>query len=303
MGPSCEGLRPCLCDCWSGALAEAGAGFGCCPIQPAAQILRKETHRLFAGFARCGVAPSAMKSIVHLQTRRALIFVWMFILSGCNLPPPSTLPFSCSSFTESFWEEFGFGIDSPDDVVSTVARLWGIERADVQVDLTAGGDEVLRVRWRSIATIGPLGEYLASFQDDQKLAKISVKWGNPRPTLAETIECLGLPDHYIAFYDFSAEAQYLELAALYTEKRVIIRHDDQFWSAELSEIHPGMRMDRFIVVAHGPVEQIVTDMYSHGFEVRYHARSVCLLKSWPGSIAAMEIASHEERIQCGVFPQ
>ena len=243
-----------------------------------------------------------MKSIVHLQTRRALIFVWMFILSGCNLPPPSTLPFSCSSFTESLWEEFEFGVDSPDEVVSTVVRLWEIERDFVRVDLTASGDEVLRVRWRSSASIGVLGEYLASFQEDQKLAKISVKWGNPRPTLVETIECLGLPDHYIAFYSPSAEGQYLDLAMLYTEKRVIVRHDDLSWRTELSEIHPGMRMDRFIVVAHGPVDQIVTDMYSHGFEVRDHARfGVCLLAPWPGAIDAVEIASEEEQIRCGVF--
>ena len=166
-----------------------------------------------------GGDPKTMKPFIYWQTRLTLILVWMVILSGCTLPPPSTLPFSCSSFTESLWEEFRFGVDSPDDVVSTVARLWGIEREHVQVNLTASGEDVLRVRWRSITTIGVLGEYLAWFQDDQKLGKINVKWGNPRPTLSQTIDCLGFPDHYIAFYDVSGEVEYLGLSLSRLESR------------------------------------------------------------------------------------
>ena len=243
-----------------------------------------------------------MKQFIYWQTRLTHILVWVVLLSGCTLPPPSTLPFSCSSFTESLWEEFRFGVDSPEDVVSTVARLWGIEREHVQVNLTASGDEVWNVRWRSSATVGALGEYLAWFQDDQKLGKIRVKWGNPRHTLSHTIDCLGFPDHYSAFYDVSGEVEYVHLALLYTDNRIIVRHEAPSGSPDSPDIHPDMRMDRFIVVAHGPAEQIVTDMYSYGYEVRYHARAVCLLKPWPGSIEAMEIAAEEERIQCGVFP-
>ena len=241
-----------------------------------------------------------MKPFIYWQTRFTLILVWMVILSGCTLPPPSTLPFSCTSFTESLWEEFRFGVDSPDDVVSTVARLWGIERDQVQFMLTISED-VYMARWRSSTIVGTGGAYEAWFQDDQKLGKISVKWGNPRPTLSQTIDCLGFPDHYIAFYDVSGEAEYLHLALLNTDNRIIVRHGNPSWSPESPAIHPDMRMDRFIVVAPGPAEQIVTDMYSYGNEVPRHARAVCLLKPWPGSIEAMEIASNEEKSQCGFF--
>ena len=245
-----------------------------------------------------------MKTIIFWRLRYALILVWVVILSGCLSPPPSfpARPFSCSSFTESLWEEFRFGVDSPDDVVSTVARLWGIEREQIQVNLLSSGDEVWNVKWHSNATVGMFGDYLTWYQEDQKLGKISVMWGNPRPTFSQTIDCLGFPDHYIAFYDVSGEAEYLHLALLYADNGMIVRHDAPSWSTELPAIHPDMRMDRFVVVPPGTAERVATDMYSYGYEVRYHVRSVCLLKPWPGSIDAMEIASDDEKIRCGVFP-
>lgn len=249
-----------------------------------------------------GSESNAMKPITGWKTRQISILVCMVILTGCTLPPPSTLPFSCSSFTESFWEAFRFGVDTPDNVVSTAARLWEIEREHVEVALTASG-EVSSVRWRSIATVGPQGKYLAWFRDDQTLGKISVNWGNPRPTFSETVDCLGLPDHYIAFYYYSGEAKYLSLSLLYMGKRTIIRHDNPSWSGEALRIHPDMRMDRFIVVAYGSAEQAISDLYSYGYEVASEqAQALCLLKPWPGSIEAMEIASNEEWSRCGVFP-
>ena len=89
---------------------------------------------------------------------------------------------------------------------------------------------------------------------------------------------------------------------LYTEDGLVVRHVDTIWSFESSGIHPNMRMDEFVVVSPGTAEQVATNLYSYGNEVRYHARAVCLLKPWPGSIKAMEMASEEEKIQCGVSP-
>ena len=251
-------------------------------------------------FGRVEGSPNPVKPISDWQRRLARILVWTLLLSGCTLPPPSTLPFFCSSFTESYWEEFSFGVDSPDSVTSTAARLWEIGEERFEVDLTVSGD-VWNVRWASIATIGPSGEYLAWFRDDETLVKISAYWGNPRPTLTETIDCLGDPDHYFAFLYPTGEVEYLSLALLYTDKRIIVHHNNPSWSAKASEIHPDMRMDSFIVIAHGSAEQLLTDMYSHGYVVRHRAQSECLLKSWPGSIEAMEAASIEERSRCGVY--
>ena len=140
-----------------------------------------------------------MNTFTSVWSRNALFLMLLVILTGCTLPPVPR-PFSCASFTESRWAVFRFGVDSPDDVVSTVARLWGIERDQVQFMLTIS-EEVYMARWRSSTIVGAGGAYEASFQEDQKLGKISVTWGNPRPRLYQIIDCLGFPDHYIAFFD------------------------------------------------------------------------------------------------------
>ena len=237
-----------------------------------------------------------MNAFTSVWSRNALFLMLLVMLTGCTLPPVPR-PFSCASFTESRWAVFRFGVDSPDDVVSTVARLWGIERDQVQFMLTIS-EEVYMARWRSSTIVGAGGAYEASFQEDQKLGKISVTWGNPRPRLYQIIDCLGFPDHYIAFFD-PFEVTYLSLALVYADTGIVVRHNAIVGSSESARIHPHLRMERFVVVPPGTAERVVTDMYSHGYEVRDHVYSVCLLLPWPGSIEAMEIASDEEKTRCG----
>ena len=241
--------------------------------------------------------------IIYLRRRLARSLTLLVILAGCTVPPPPPAPpsFSCASFTESHWKEFSFGADFPDDAVSTAANLWGIERDQVQFFILTNSDRVSSVWWRSDAIVGTGGTHQAWFQEGQQLAKISVEWGNPRPTLAQIIDCLGVPEHYIAFYDQGWDFTYLSLALLYTDSGIVVRHFALSLIVKLSEIHPEMLMERFVVVAPGTAEQMVTDMYSYGIEVPVHVRSACLMRPWPGSIEAMEIASNEERNRCGVL--
>ena len=249
-----------------------------------------------------------MKTIICSRRRLALYTTLLVIITGCTLPPPppstqsTPSSFSCASFTESLWKEFRFGVDSPDDVVATATRLWGIERDQVQVRLTFSGDEVFDVRWWSDAIIGTGGNYLVWFSAGRKLAKISVTWGRPKPTLAQIIDCLGFPEHYIAFYDAGPDATYLSLALFYPDSGIVVRYFNPSLWVTLPIIHPAMRMERFVVVAPGDAETMVTDMYSYGVEVPFHVRSGCLMRPWPGSIEAMEIASEDEQIRCGVTP-
>lgn len=251
-----------------------------------------------------------MKTIICLRRRHALLIL-LVILSGCTLPPPPPLPqspratrpsFSCTSLTESYWRDFKFGVDSPDDVVATAASLWEIEREQVQFMLTIS-DEISSMWWRSDAIVGSGGVHEAWFQDDQKLAKINVEWGRPKPTLAQVIDCLGTPDHYIAFYDQGRpEYVYLSLALLYTDSGIVVRYFNPVFLFTPPTIYAGMQMDRFVVIAPGTAEQMVSVMYSYGVEIPVHVRSVCLMKPWPGSIEAMETATKEEKIRCGVMP-
>ena len=250
-----------------------------------------------------------MNAFTYVRERVALRLAIVFIVAGCTVPPPPPVPstprsFSCASFTESQWENFRFGVDSPDDVVAAAARLWGIERnqvhARMQLEGELVGDKVFDMRWWSDATVGSGGHYQAWFQSDQKLAKIRVEWGYPKPTLAQVIDCLGPPEHYIAFFENGPHGIYLSLALLYPDIGIVVRHFDIVWRYEPLKIHPNKRMGFFVVVPPGTAEQVVTEMYSYGNEDPYHVRSVCLLKPWPGSIEDMEIASEEEMIRCGV---
>lgn len=239
--------------------------------------------------------------IICWRIRSVLILIWVGLFSGCTMPPPPPVSHSsvCASFTESHWEEFTYGVDTPDDVITTAVHLWEIEREHVQFMLKTSG-EIHRTRWRSSTVIGIGGVYEASFRDGL-LRKINVRWGSlSRPSLSQIIDCLGSPDHYIAFYHMSIEAPLLSLALLYTDSGTVVHHLAPSMSAELSRIHPDMRMSRFVVVPPGTAEQMITDMYSYGSVDPDHVHSVCLIKPWPGSIEAMEIASDEERFQCGL---
>ena len=147
-----------------------------------------------------------MKTIICLRRRLALLITLLVIVTGCTLPPPPPVPrpFSCASFTESHWGEFRFGADSPDDVVATAARLWGIERDQVEFDLTID-KEIYHAYWGVDTVLGKGGWYGARFDDGQRLGKISVEWGYPKPTLSQIVECLGFPDYYIAFYSLGGK--------------------------------------------------------------------------------------------------
>lgn len=246
-----------------------------------------------------------MKTIIGLRKRIVLYATLLLTVTGCAVPPPpprasSTPPtFSCASFTELLWSEFRFGVDSPDDVVATAVRLWGIDREQVRVKLKINED-VSSVWWPSSAVVGPGGTHQFWFPSDQKLAKIRVEWGYPKPTLAQVIDCLGPPEQYIAFFVNGPHGIYLSLALLYPDIGIVVRHFDIVWGFEPLKIHSNKRMEFFVVVPPGTAEQVATHMYKYGQEDRQHAQAACLLKPWPGSIEAMEIASEEDKILCGV---
>lgn len=248
-------------------------------------------------------------TLIRKHSRLSLFLAFLLILTLwwgiISYPPP--LPFSCTNFTESYWTEFNINVDTSEDVVSTVNRLWGIDEDGF------GLFEVLtfenrwgtpsEVSWARIAIAGPIGVYSGWIQDGT-LQKIDVQWifPLPRPTLSQAIACIGAPEYYIAFYEQAPEAVATYLDLLYPEKGIVVRYESPFTSSArpdpLDEFHPFMRIEQVVVVAPGTPEQMVPAVYSAGNVAGSHADNSCLSKPWPGSIKALEIAPITEFRGC-----
>lgn len=222
----------------------------------------------------------------------------LFLLAGCYAPqspivrgtPP---PFSCDNFTASYWQEFRFGEDSPENVGANITRLWEIDKDQVHIP-SAELSEDVRMYW-SKQIDGEEGvRYRAIFRLDRQLTRIEARWSRSRlpPTLAQVIDCLGSPQYYESVYTYGAgEApRRLVLGLWYTAKGLVVYHTSFHNRVDrLPAIHPNQWMDSFIVVAPGVPEQMVPNVHTGGDNLEIDAYGLCVLKPWPGSIEAMEV--------------
>ena len=238
-----------------------------------------------------------MKSFTSLWSRYALGITLLFILTGCyaGAMPPTVAgtprPFSCASFTESFWEEFRFGVDSPDDIVATVTRLWNIGNDQIRIEPVPV--RVVRIEWRADFNDGSDAIYIASFHEERKLMNIRVRWGNRQPTLAQAIDCLGPPQHHVAAF-VPDNLPRLDLDLWYVEKGLVVSSYSFRRRTQLPAIQPEYRMNYFTVVAPGNLEQMVSNKHIPSA----HAYILCRLRPWPGSIEAIEVESFLENPRC-----
>ena len=229
-----------------------------------------------------------MNAFIRANGRRVTFtLLHILILTACAHPPP--LPFSCANFTEAYWAEFNFGIDSPEDVVSTVNRLWGIDEDKVRVEELWG--TLSGVSWLDRKLYGTLGGYSAWFREGV-LTKFEVAWAYPTPTLSKAIDCLGDPEHYIAFVILVPHDAILNLALLYPEKGIVIHYFDLYTT---DQIHPYLRIRNMSVGAPGTTEEVVQVAYS---DSQLYGYSACLRKPWPGSFESIEVASPDEFSHC-----
>ena len=240
-----------------------------------------------------------MNVLIRAHGRRVtLALLLILVVAGCDHPPP--LPFSCSNFTESYWAEFGFGVDSPAEVASTVSRLWGVNRDKVSVEENMSGTDS-RVFWMDRKIYGTLAGYGSWFREGV-LIKVEALWRYPNPTLSQAIECLGAPEYYVAFDAPGPEVPILTLALVYPEKGIAVHYEGLYppdWSPEKSPLHPNTRIRSMSVVSPGTTEEVTHVVYSMGVSAhRLNVRFACLLKPWPGSVEAMKIASIDEYFQC-----
>ena len=257
-----------------------------------------------------------MNTFTNAGIRLTLIFGFLFIILGCAHPPPP-LFFSCANFTEAYWSEFNFGSDSPTDVVSTVSRLWEIDKDKVSVAEGLGGnafrgnalgikileDNVYVADWSRHTSNGLFRVNTAWFKDGV-LQKIDAEWvfPLPRPSLSQVVDCLGDPDYYIVYYVIAPEAVSVNLDLLYPDRGIVVRYESPFTSFFMpepqKEFHPYMRIRELAVVAPGTVEQVVRAVYSNGNVGGGYVHNACLSEPWPGSIEAMEIVPLEEFSHC-----
>lgn len=243
-------------------------------------------------------------------------FALLFICVGCFAPQPVVIPgtpppFSCARFTEPHWEELIFGVDSPDDVAATVARLWNIDKEQVRVPPTEMAEANLTVKWAGDVNARMGETYSALFRRDRQLTHVEVRWGVSRtpPTLAQVVDCLGFPQYYESVYTAGAgEAAFRQTLGLwYTEKGLVVNHTSFHNRVQVPAVHPNQMMDSFIAVAPGPPEQMVRDVYSLGDRPSVYTYGLCVLRPWPGSIGTIEVevllkSLLEEDPRCDIVP-
>ena len=158
-----------------------------------------------------------MKTLASFRRRFALAIFSILTLAGCVAPPPLPRltpypPFTCDSLTEPYWQEFTFGADSADDVdaiVAKVVRLWDLDGARVQI--VPMSEKGVVIQWQVEFHDGADPRYSAHFHEELKLSSVFFQWWNREPTLAQVIECLGLPKHYAAYYDRGAGGDMLNV--------------------------------------------------------------------------------------------
>ena len=228
--------------------------------------------------------------------RPILVVLLLFVLTGCSDRPATVIrtpaPFSCARFSESLWAEFRIGVDSPDDVVATVTRLWEIDASEIgRIELS--GPEPLELTWRGFE--GEL-TYYAQFRKG-RLFKFAVKLSPPL-TLAQAIGCLGNPEYFEAHISQGIESPILIINIWYQEKGLVVHHISFPVLLRQSAASPAQRMDSYTVVAPGTPEQMVSNVFTLGENPYVQARGLCLLRPWPGLIERMEVESFLKEVRC-----
>ena len=192
----------------------------------------------------------------------------------------SSDPSSCAKLSLLRRREFSFGVDTQDDVVATVVRLWGIDREQIPL----GGMTTERfppVRWND-ADEEIL--YTAFFADGQ-LGRVLAMF-NPALALIQVIDCMGPPDYYTT--SGGPGSQVTNLLLWYVEEGFVVAGrvlHPWSWQKPLEAIPPDFGMDRFHVLPAGSEQMVrIFDYLEDDGNP-----ALCVLGPWPGSIEAIEI--------------
>lgn len=234
-----------------------------------------------------------MKTLTRLWRRYTSGIFSILTLAGCiSLPPPPRLtpypPFTCDSFTESYWQEFRFGVDSAydiDAIVAQIVELWDLDSARVRI--VSMSEKSVVIQWQVEFDDGADPRYTARFHEDWKLSTVYFKWWNRKPTLAQVIDCLGVPEHYAAYYEQGVEKRQLNIDLWYVDKGFVVQGYSFHGQDQPPEIRSGYRMSAFNATVPGDLERMISTIHIPAV----HAYVLCFLRPWPGSIDAIEVES------------
>ena len=218
-------------------------------------------------------------------------------------PSPTPAPFSCDKFTLDHWRELRFGVDSPEEYVETVEKTWGIKYWITPFN--SEGNTDTSGLWIPNISVSSEFYYSVQFDKGQRLLHVTGFWpwqDFRRPTLAEVIDCLGTPEHYVAAY-VKDDIHWLEFSLWYIEKGILVQGSSDFRFFKQMAVRPniimrntatyGLRGD-FVVAEPGNLKQMISDVYGPALQ----AWKLCLIRPWPGSIEAIEILPFEEYLRC-----
>ena len=185
-----------------------------------------------------------------MMFRVAVNFFWtiwvVLTLAGCTgtpqpltglTPTPTPPPFTCGRFMENYWQEFRFGVDTPDDVVARVVKLWSIDKDEVGILWDPPWNWV---RWEGGFDFASSTSQTAMFDTAENLMHIVVdwrRWKSSMPTVAQVLDCLGTPDYYSAAR-VEDNSDWLKFDLWFLEKGLFVQGSFNLDQEEVPTIQP-----------------------------------------------------------------
>ena len=195
---------------------------------------------------------------------------------------------SCRKLSLSRWKEFRFGVDTQDDVIAAVVRVWTMNRDHVQVG------EIVTEQFPTVSWNDAEGEvsHWAYFPDGH-LGKIRVYY-NPALAVSQVLDCLGPPEYYVS--SGGPEEQGTSLSLWYVKRGFVVggvAWRPWGWQKPLKEIPSDFGMDSLNVVPKGFAQMA----RFFDFQDDEGNPIMCIFRPWPGSIEAVEIRE-EPFLEC-----
>ena len=264
--------------------------------------------------------------------RAVLIVTLLVILTGCSVMPsvpqrPVTItgtpePYPCTHFADAHWKEFRFGLDTQDEVIAAVGRIWELGPEEIRSHQPAQFHPLPRLSWevkadgvRYFAIFyenGTLKEidYLTApyWQEENNRVGLPLTFAEFRshtgsyPTLRQVIDCFGAPEFYSAYWVQEAETGELNFALWYVDLGLIFSHVSYSAHHRQRPLPPpfphGLSMHFATMLPGGDVAKMVTAHYEFDApNKKYYV--LCIIKPWPGSIEDLE--AEPERIGYDYF--